>query len=601
MSAKVLLIDDDSIIRILASRALQRQGIEADVAVTAEEAIRLLQHSAHGIVIVDLYLPGMNGFALLDWLKQHQPGVVPIVLSGTTRMEDVIQAIQHGAFDFITKPIDQYEVFVQQVRRAIEHKILRDNHERLVHEIQEKNVELENRLGQLEMAHSVLQAQARAVQASLRRAQQIQRQLLPAALPFHDQVSLGVYYQPADKVGGDIYDVFQLDDRHLGLYVADTSGHGLGSALITMFLKYAFVPVEHKEGQSRLIEPGQLLRQLNTRFCEGPLGRDLFVSITYIILDMKTLELKFANAGHPPLLVRHPDGTIEQLRVPAPALGLNPHVKHATAVYQMQPGDLLVAYTDGVTDAQNAEAAFYGRARLREFIASAPPEPEAFIQAFDKDLSAFRQPAPLADDTTLIALGLMPQSSPVIEQHPVWDQIQECDEDLCAGLSVGSEAGITYVSVTGAGTWRESRHVTDLYEEARHRGDQMFVLDFAHCTHLDSTFYGVLHNLCTEPEKAPEFEVQLQNIPQELLREISELGLTTVLLRFRSAPRPLPKTMSEIRKTSYSESDMGQFLLAAHEALVTADPRNADRFAAVIKVLHDRTKQRSCGEKPVHV
>lgn len=588
MAANVLLIDDDAIIRILAMRTLQRHGIDADAAVGAEEGIRLLQHAAYEVVIVDLYMPGMDGFAMLDWLRQHRPEVVSMVLSGTTRVEDVIQAMHHGAFDFVTKPIDQYEVFVQQVRRALDHKQLRDSHDRLVGELQQKNIELENRLGQLEMAHNILQSQARAIQASLRRAERIQQALLPAELPFHDRVSLAAYFQPSDKVGGDFYDVFALDERHLGLYLADTSGHGVGSALVTAYLKYAIQPVDRSGGDSCIVEPGKLLRRMNARFCEGPFGHDLFVSITYMILDTVTFKLQYANAGHPPLLVRHRDGRIEELRIPAPALGINPDVKHSTGTYQLRPEDVLTAYTDGVIDAENASGQFYGRAGLRAFLTTAPAEPAAIAKAFEKALQTFHQPVPLADDTTLLALAIRPQATAAIPRLPAFELAQEPEEAAGPGLMSASEQGVTFVSIAGSGTWVESRHVADLFEEARHRGDRLFLLDFTRCNHLDSTFHGVLHNLCTEAEKAPGLEVQLQNLPRALLREISELGLTTVLMHFSSNSRALPEAMAAVSKPRHSETEMGQFLLNAHEALVNADPRNADRFAAVLQVLHDR-------------
>ena len=590
MADKILLVDDEAALLLLVRRVLQRGGLAPETACSGQQAIELLDKVDYDLVIVDLGMPGMDGFEVLEWIRKKRPEIVTLVLSGTTLMEDVIKAMQRGAFDFVTKPIEEYDVFIEQVRRALAHKDLQDSHARLLREIGETNIELENRLGQLELAHSILQSQAMAIQADLNRARNIQQGLLPHELPFWDKVSLAAYYDPANKVGGDFYEVFPLDERRLGLYIADTTGHGVSSALITMFLKYSVKPFEEDgTGKRRIVPPGQLLRALNKLLFEQPFGSDLFISMVYLVLDTETGELQYANAGHPPVLLRHADGRVDELRTPAPALGINPKVKYSTAAGRLEPNDTLVLFSDGITDVQDGTGEFYGRDRLRQTVSQAQGAAAPLAKAIENSVLCFSGPVPMFDDATAIALQFAAQDRPAIARSPEPEAPEEAGAKTATGITAASEQNCLSISVAGSGTWRESQQLIEFCQEARCRGNHMLVLDFTHCVHLDSTFLGVLHTLCAEAEDSESCHVQLQNLSRALLSEMSELGLTSVLLHFRPRPRPLPDSMAQFKpRGQLAETEMGQVLLRAHEALVKADPKNADRFAAVLEILHQQ-------------
>jgi serine phosphatase RsbU (regulator of sigma subunit)/anti-anti-sigma regulatory factor len=496
--------------------------------------------------------------------------------------------MHRGAFDFAASPIDQYDVFVRQVHRALTHKQLQESHDRLLIELEKANLALQGRLAQLELAHHLLQSQAVAVQMDLDRAMRIQRGLLPRSLPFSERISVSTVYQPAGKVGGDFYDVFELDEDRVGIYVADTSGHGVSSAMVTMFLKRAFQPVRVTNGRREVVEPSQMLRDLNRVVIEEGLGLSVFITMVYLVVDTRTGEAAYATAGHPPFLVRRRDGTIERHRIAAPALGINPDVKYSQEGLRVAPGELIVLYTDGVTDLRNAAGAFYGIERLESLTAVVEPHADTVAAQVEQALDEFGRGDRLTDDATVVVVGMEPQRVPFAAAKPPEPRGDEAPVVAGPGVSSASHDERTFVRVMGAGTWKESKEVADLCAQAEDAGARAIVLDFSECTHLDSTFLGALHHMAVEADKTPSCRFELQNIPGPLLRTMSELGLTTVLMHFRPDPLPLPPSMRPIHAATPAKAQLGQWVLQAHDALVEADPRNADRFAALLKVLHDQ-------------
>ncbi|HEO69765.1 MAG TPA: response regulator [Candidatus Hydrogenedentes bacterium] len=593
MKGRILIIDDDPSVLAWCRRCLQRAGYEAEAVQAAGAAKDLLQTQKFDLAIVDLDLGETSGLDLLSWMQKRAPEVVPIILSGTTDVSQAIEAVQRGAFDYLAKPVASHHVLVQHVQRALDLKWLRERNAELDLERQAKSEELQDRLEQLELAHSILRSQAVAMQVELDRAMRVQRALLPKSLPFPDRLSLSVLYCPAAKVGGDFYDIFQLDDRHIGLYVADAAGHGASAAMLTVFLKLAVNPVAKVSQGYRIVEPGALLRALNHLVFEEDFGFDMFISMSYLVLNVETLEGRYSSAGHPPLLVRRAGREVEPLRIPAPALGLNPHARYSDGVFSLNEGDQLVLYSDGVLDARNAEGEFFGRRRLSEVIAGAQADAVAIARALKHDLAGPWSYDVPGDDVTVVVLGAAPQREPYappkLPKPPPVDSVEAVDS---VEVRTAREGGRVFISVTGPGSWRESRRVAELVEQARESAETSIVLDLARCRHLDSTFYGVLHRLCTSFDEDRHCRFEVQNITPPLLREMSDLGLTSVLMHFRSRALPLPESMRPVQTGKAGDPEMGRLLLEAHEALVEADPRNADRFAAALDVLRAQLKHR---------
>ena len=602
MRGQILVAEDDISCRRWIEAVLERAGHKVTGVVSGEEAIERMGQETYEVVLLDLVMPGLGGLDVLTWMQTHAPKTVAVVLSGTQSVQDALHAIQTGAYDFLSKPVESSEILLQRLARALEHKRLRDSRDCLLEEVQEKNIELENRLGQLELAHSILKSQAVTIQTDLNRAMRIQQGLLPQQSPLPDRVSLSALYRPMAKVGGDLFDVFSLGEDQLAFYIADASGHGVSSAMLTVFLKHAIQRAVRDPEKGTLRDPGAVLLDVNKTVISEAFGQGVFISLTYGLLDTVTGVVHYSNAGHPPLLLIHGDHRIERLHRASPVLGVNPKVLYTHGEFTMQPGDILVLYTDGITEARNVHGRFFGVERLCETLATAERHTDVVRKAVETGLMHFCEGAESSDDATLVVLGREPQRV----QEPMPLEPEAPAEPITAGATVmtAERDGIVFISITGTGSWRESQHILDLANQARTAGARTIVLDLGNCNHLDSTFMGVLHNIVISFEEAetdtpPPINTvvsgqpcrfEIQNAPRSLLRLMSELGLTSVLLHFRPEPLSLPPSMLSIDAGPPEGEAMGRLLLWAHESLVEADPSNADRFAAVLEVLHARAK-----------
>jgi len=181
----------------------------------------------------------------------------------------------------------------------------------------------------------------------LRMAGQVQRDFLPAQLPNCDEVTWAATFLPAEWVSGDIYDVTRLDEQHIGFYVADVVGHAMPAALLTIFIKQALVMRETFGNNYRIYSPAEVMKNLNARMSAQKLSGYQFATCCYCLLNIKTLHLTYARAGHPyPILIR-PGQQPEQLQGRGSLLGIFEHAEYVQETIQLQPRDKLILYSDG--------------------------------------------------------------------------------------------------------------------------------------------------------------------------------------------------------------------------------------------------------------
>ncbi|MHC4644413.1 MAG: PP2C family protein-serine/threonine phosphatase [Planctomycetota bacterium] len=181
----------------------------------------------------------------------------------------------------------------------------------------------------------------------LRMAGLVQRDFLPTQLPDTDQLKWGVLFLPAAWVSGDIYDVTRIDEQHIGFYIADAVGHGMPAALLTIFLKQALVMRETVGHSYRIFSPAEVMKALNDRVAAQKLSGYQFATCCYCILNIKTLELTYARAGHPyPILLR-PGQPPKQLETGGALLGIFEQSEYVQQTIQLQHGDRLLLYSDG--------------------------------------------------------------------------------------------------------------------------------------------------------------------------------------------------------------------------------------------------------------
>ena len=182
----------------------------------------------------------------------------------------------------------------------------------------------------------------------LQLASQVQRGFLPESLPRLGPVSFQVVFRPVDYVSGDIYDVRRLDEEHVGIALADASGHGIPAALLTVYIKRALRGKEIENGTYRILEPDEVLSALNDDILDARLADCPFVAAAYAVLNTRTLEVSLARGGAPYPLLRTADGDVRLLDPAGRVVGVLPDAHFEVATVQLQPGDSLLLYSDGL-------------------------------------------------------------------------------------------------------------------------------------------------------------------------------------------------------------------------------------------------------------
>ena len=231
---------------------------------------------------------------------------------------------------------------------------------------------------------------------------EIQRSLLPARVPAIPTLSLAVYYQTSTQAGGDYYDFFPLSDGRWGILIADVSGHGTPAAVI-MAVTHSLAHTYPGPQQY----PGQLLDYLNRHLNKMYTSRtDAFVTAFYAIYDPSTRTLCYSSAGHnPPRLKRCSDGSLALLdQASSLPLGILPDETFSEARHELVPGDQLILYTDGITEAQNAAGEMFGLARLDRLLENCAIGAPDLLRSVLDDLDQYTASMPAHDDRTVLVL-----------------------------------------------------------------------------------------------------------------------------------------------------------------------------------------------------
>lgn len=255
----------------------------------------------------------------------------------------------------------------------------------------------------LSLANARLHAQLleqELLQHDLALAGRIQQRLLPRALPEMPGYSFAAECTPAQQVGGDFYQFLELPEGRMGVAIGDVSGKGVSAALC---MARTMSDMRYQgAGES---EPGRILERVNRALFEN-LEEGMFVTVTLVTFDPKNGEARYARAGHPPALVRDARGNVTELGdASGPALGVSEASRYDQGNCILDRGDVVVLYSDGVTEAMNRANALYGEDRFLEVLRHAPSEPAAVHAAVLADLEAFVGGREPNDDLTLVCFG----------------------------------------------------------------------------------------------------------------------------------------------------------------------------------------------------
>ncbi|MBN1918412.1 MAG: SpoIIE family protein phosphatase [Verrucomicrobia bacterium] len=243
----------------------------------------------------------------------------------------------------------------------------------------------------------------RAVEQELEIASQIQQSFLPKKFPDVPGVTIAAVSVPARNVGGDLYDVIDLGDSRVGIAIGDVAGKGVPAAL---FMVKAMSDLRFHTAS--VATAAKVLQTVNELAGESDLG--VFITALYLVLDVKTGQLEYSNAGHLAPVVIRPglDGVIRLEEGRNLPLGVAPGTRFDQSEFTLEPGDSVFLYTDGIMEARNAKEEEYGDGRLDALLGGRDASPDELIALVRRDLAVFTQDRPQHDDLTALAFRYEP-------------------------------------------------------------------------------------------------------------------------------------------------------------------------------------------------
>ena len=400
-AARILVVDDDEANRDSLSRRLRRRGYETAVAEDGQRALDLLDApgSDFDLVLLDVMMPGMSGLEVLEHVRKTRDATaLPIIMAtAKDQSEDIVTAFRLGASDYITKPID-FPVAIARVQTQV---TLRQS----VRQILALERSLSERNTDLESANAQLRTAADRSHRELVLASRVQEALLPPSSPEVPGFTFAWAFRPCQELAGDALNVCPLGPDFAAMYVLDVTGHGVAASLLSVAVARALSPgpgslLTRPDGSPA--PPVEVAARLDEKFpFDGATSQ--FFSMFYATLDVRRRELTYVSAGHPASIHVGRDALRPPLDRAGAIIGLGqPFEQH---VVPLQRGDRVYVYSDGVSEAMNANRELFGPERLGEllFAQRQAPLQDSVARVLD-DLERWRGGEPSKDDVSILAV-----------------------------------------------------------------------------------------------------------------------------------------------------------------------------------------------------
>jgi len=239
----------------------------------------------------------------------------------------------------------------------------------------------------------------------------IQQNLLPRNPPEVDNLDIAWKFMPSEQIGGDIFNVLRLDEDHLGFYMIDVSGHGVPPALVTFSISQTLQPhmgctIRKRPGftpDHQVVSPGEVLKSLDEEY---PWERfERFLTIIYLIVNIRNGHMIYSNAAHPPPILLHADGALELLEEGGTIIGLDGILPFEEGEKILSPGDKIILYTDGVFEFVDSRGEIFGEKRFHELVKGLYRLPiGAVLDEIVLAIERFVQGAKLQDDVSLLGI-----------------------------------------------------------------------------------------------------------------------------------------------------------------------------------------------------
>ena len=371
-TARILVADDQTDILQALRLLLVDAGYEADLVSSVGDVIDRVATRPYDLLLMDLNYTrdttsGREGLDLLEKVRARDAALPVVVMTGWGSIDTAVEAMRRGARSFVQKPWDDTTLVEVVQREVAEGQAARRRDARFSRDYEE--------------------------------ARQIQRALLPAVMPALRGCQVAARWTPAAGIGGDCYDVLRFSDTRVALSIADVVGKGLPAALLMSNLQAAV-----RAFATPAAEPHDVCGSVNRLLCRN-IASGKFVTFCYTVIDLELGVITYANAGHNPPLIVRADGRVDQLATTGLVLGVSSDWTYTTGTAAFHPGDRLICYTDGMTEARSGADEEFGEDRLAQMAADSRDYPvEALADALIAAVTAWTS-GPAQDDATLIVVA----------------------------------------------------------------------------------------------------------------------------------------------------------------------------------------------------
>jgi len=382
---KILIVDDEPFNVDYLEQELEGLDYETIPAFNGGEALDKVQSENPDLVLLDIMMPIMDGFEVLTRLKENPStrDIPVIVISASNSLQSVVRGIQLGAEDYLPKPFEP-TLLHARISSSLVKKRLRD-----LQQLYLKSLERE-----FEIAH------------------EIQMGFLPSELPGMDGWEIAAYFKAAREVAGDFYDAFLLPDGNLVFVIGDVCGKGVGAALfMTLFRSLIRATsttdyfLNRKDAQA--LTPAERLLHVigfTNNYLSETHSSATFATIFIGIVNLQDSKLTYINCGNEPPILLGNAGAITELQPTGPIVGMIPDANFTASEILVEKNALLVAFTDGITDALNNNEEFFGRKRLLRLLDGADATPALLLKNIEEHLHQFIGTADQFDDITVLAI-----------------------------------------------------------------------------------------------------------------------------------------------------------------------------------------------------
>jgi len=378
MSLSILVVDDEldmhSLVKQRFRKEIKRDAWTIEFKPNGNEAFNyLVDNNTVDVVLSDINMPGMDGLTLLKKISDLGKEYKTIVVTAYSDLSNIRTAMNNGAYDFVTKPIDFEDLkatIIKAGNDAIDVKRAREN-------------------------EAVLDS----IHGELDSAKQIQERVLDIDFPTHPKITGSAFMRPAKEVGGDFYDFFLSDEERLSVTIGDVAGKGISAAL------YMAICTTLMQGVVQESEnPADSVRMLNKLLYPRSLAR-MFVTVLSGSLELTTGRFEYCNAGHFSPLVLRADGKVLELEgSKGPAVSLVKDFEFVSGESFLEKGDTVFFYTDGITEAKNSAREEFMDDRLQGLLAELKGvSPSGIIEQVVREVDKFTEEEEQADDMTMVA------------------------------------------------------------------------------------------------------------------------------------------------------------------------------------------------------